>query len=167
MSEANTCCVQVLYWKPEKQSQLLQKLQRQQHRPVCFSLAYPVTKDSATHSTVLLYIHYVMTDSCQVSAGWATVVGRTMIGSFWSCNNHEGNGKKHLREKREASHCLTCCWFTILYTLWLCIWSSQGHVLLSREQHVWVPILTTKQQVKWIHRRNHLVHYVQYQMSVC
>lgn len=139
MSEANTCCVQVLYWKPKKQSRLLQKLQRQQRRPVCFSLAYPVT-----HSTLLLYIHYVMTGLCQVSAGWATIVRRTMIGSFCSCNNREGNSKKPPQEETWGA---TLSDMLLVYhfirTLIDCICSSQGHVLLSRQQHVWVAILTT------------------------
>lgn len=78
------------------------------------------------HSAALLYIHSVMADLSQVCAGWATTVRRTMIGSFCSCNNHEGNSKNHLRRKREVPHCLTCCWqhsvlccpgcFTSLYT---------------------------------------------------
>lgn len=151
------------YWKSA-----FKKLQRQ---PVCFKSSLSSDNESASHSMGPFYIHSVTTEAARLQwrSWWLAHVGLNIF--IKTTANIEEAGCATLTCFMEPLlaafitmcicllHALTSKYSTLYkhyiigYILY--IWANQGHFLMSCHE---IKLFVSKQQMKWIHRRNHLVH---------
>lgn len=139
-----------LSWKPTKRSQLWNSSINQ----CALDLAYPVL---TIRSRGLLYIHSTTLDSCQVSAGWRWTV-RMMIGSCCWGHRHGHNSQHNLSLCSPDLPGTSCLEMLLFARVRLCT----AHLRKQRppSNQTGTACLTPahyKAQMKWIHRRNHLV----------